>query len=110
MRIAYLAGPANAPEIYRQWSEAERQAYAGTDYMKQFLQLAITPPNWRGGEWPAYSSVTLEQTWAGLGRSRRRSKRPATRCGGTAASRAAPSTARRSSRPSRARRSWSCCG
>jgi glycogen synthase len=40
MRIAYLAGPANAPEIYRQWSGAERQAYAGTDYMKQFLQLA----------------------------------------------------------------------
>ena len=40
MRIAFLSGPANAPEIYRQWSGAERQVYFGTDYMKQFLQLA----------------------------------------------------------------------
>ena len=40
LKIAYLSGPANTREIYREWAGNERQAYFGTDYMKQFLQLA----------------------------------------------------------------------
>jgi glycosyltransferase involved in cell wall biosynthesis len=40
LKIAYLSGPANTREIYREWAGNERQAYVGTDYMKQFLQLA----------------------------------------------------------------------
>ena len=40
MRIAYLAGPADALESHRQWRDSSAQAYCGTDYMKQFFQLA----------------------------------------------------------------------
>lgn len=40
LRIAFLSGPANAPEIFRDWSENRQQVYFGTDYMKQFLQVA----------------------------------------------------------------------
>lgn len=40
LKIAFLSGPANAPEIYREWSEASKQEYFGTDYLKQFLQVA----------------------------------------------------------------------
>jgi glycosyltransferase involved in cell wall biosynthesis len=40
LKIAYLSGPANARQIYREWSGKEHQDYIGTDYMKQFLQLA----------------------------------------------------------------------
>lgn len=39
-KIAFLSGPANAPEIYREWSQAAEQVYFGTDYLKQFLQVA----------------------------------------------------------------------
>lgn len=40
LKIAYLSGPANTREIYREWAGNQRQAYFGTDYMKQYLQLA----------------------------------------------------------------------
>lgn len=40
LKIAFLSGPANAAEIYREWSKAETQVYFGTDYLKQFLQVA----------------------------------------------------------------------
>lgn len=40
LKIAYISGPANARQIYREWSSQEQQAYFGTDYMKQYLQLA----------------------------------------------------------------------
>lgn len=40
LKIAFLSGPANAPEIYREWSDAAEQVYFGTDYLKQFLQVA----------------------------------------------------------------------
>lgn len=40
MRIAYLAGPADALHIFSEWSDGTRQQYFGTDYFKQFLQLA----------------------------------------------------------------------
>ena len=40
LKIAFLSGPANAAEIYREWSKAEAQVYFGTDYLKQFLQVA----------------------------------------------------------------------
>jgi glycogen synthase len=39
-KIAFISGPANAREIYREWSQGAQQAYFGTDYMKQFLQVA----------------------------------------------------------------------
>lgn len=40
LKIAFLSGPANAAEIYREWSKSEAQVYFGTDYLKQFLQVA----------------------------------------------------------------------
>ena len=40
LKIAFLSGPANASEIYREWSQATKQEYFGTDYLKQFLQVA----------------------------------------------------------------------
>lgn len=40
LKIGFLGGPANAREIYREWTEQEGQFYFGTDYMKQFLQAA----------------------------------------------------------------------
>lgn len=40
LKIAFLSGPANAREIHREWTEREGQFYFGTDYMKQFLQVA----------------------------------------------------------------------
>jgi glycogen synthase len=40
LKIAFISGPANVREIYRQWSGQDEQAYFGTDYMKQFLQVA----------------------------------------------------------------------
>src|ERR1700733_4112776 len=40
IRIAYLSGPCDAPAVYREWREHGRQNYFGTDFMKQFLQLA----------------------------------------------------------------------
>ena len=40
IKIAFLSGPANVREIYREWSGKEQQFYFGTDYMKQFLQVA----------------------------------------------------------------------
>lgn len=40
IKIAFLSGPANVREIYREWSGQEQQFYFGTDYMKQFLQVA----------------------------------------------------------------------
>ena len=40
IRIAYLSGPCDAPAVYREWRERKQQNYFGTDFMKQFLQLA----------------------------------------------------------------------
>jgi glycosyltransferase involved in cell wall biosynthesis len=40
LKIAYVSGPANIEIIYREWSEKKRQEYFGTDYMKQFLDVA----------------------------------------------------------------------
>jgi glycogen synthase len=40
IRIAYLSGPCDAPAVYREWREHGQQDYFGTDFMKQFLQLA----------------------------------------------------------------------
>jgi glycogen synthase len=40
LKVAYISGPANLRQIYREWSGHEQQAYFGTDYMKQFLQVA----------------------------------------------------------------------
>lgn len=40
LKVAFLGGPANAREIYREWTECKGQFYFGTDYLKQFLQLA----------------------------------------------------------------------
>src|SRR4051794_7693870 len=40
MRIAYLSGPCDAPAVYREWRQGAQQDYFGTDFMKQFLQLA----------------------------------------------------------------------
>jgi glycosyltransferase involved in cell wall biosynthesis len=40
LKIAFISGPANAPEIYREWAEAAKQVYFGTDYLKQYLQVA----------------------------------------------------------------------
>jgi glycogen synthase len=40
LKIAYLSGPANTRQIYREWLGQKQQDYFGTDYMKQFLQLA----------------------------------------------------------------------
>lgn len=40
LKIAFISGPANLQEIYREWSQQEQQIYFGTDYMKQFLQVA----------------------------------------------------------------------
>jgi glycogen synthase len=40
IKIAYLSGPCDAPKVYREWREREQQNYFGTDFMKQFLQLA----------------------------------------------------------------------
>lgn len=40
MRIAYLAGPADVLQSHRQWRDGGAQSYCGTDYMKQFFQLA----------------------------------------------------------------------
>ena len=40
LRIAFVSGPANITEIYREWREKKRQEYFGTDYMKQFLDVA----------------------------------------------------------------------
>lgn len=40
LKIAFLSGPANATEIFREWSQATKQEYFGTDYLKQFLQVA----------------------------------------------------------------------
>lgn len=40
IKVAFISGPANIAEIYREWSANERQVYFGTDYMKQFLQVA----------------------------------------------------------------------
>lgn len=40
LRIAFVSGPANAPKIWREWSERSDQDYFGTDYLKQYLQLA----------------------------------------------------------------------
>ena len=39
LKIAFISGPANVREIYREWSEQTEQVYFGTDYMKQFLQV-----------------------------------------------------------------------
>jgi glycogen synthase len=35
-----LSGPCDAPAVYREWRERGQQDYFGTDFMKQFLQLA----------------------------------------------------------------------
>src|SRR3954470_8493352 len=40
IRIAYLSGPCNAPAVYHEWREQRQQDYFGTDFMKQFIQLA----------------------------------------------------------------------
>jgi hypothetical protein len=40
IRIAYLSGPCDAPAVYLEWRERRKQNYFGTDFMKQFLQLA----------------------------------------------------------------------
>jgi glycogen synthase len=40
IRLAYLSGPCDGPAVYREWSESGQQDYFGTDFMKQFLQLA----------------------------------------------------------------------
>jgi len=40
IRIAYLSGPCDAPAVYREWREGAQQNYFGTDFMKQFLQVA----------------------------------------------------------------------
>jgi glycosyltransferase involved in cell wall biosynthesis len=40
IRIAYLSGPCDGPAVYREWRERGQQDYFGTDFMKQFLQLA----------------------------------------------------------------------
>lgn len=40
LKIAFISGPANIAEIYRDWSDKRQQVYFGTDYMKQFLQVA----------------------------------------------------------------------
>lgn len=40
LRIAFISGPSNVPVIYQEWSEKKRQDYFGTNYLKQFLQLA----------------------------------------------------------------------
>lgn len=40
LRIAFVSGPANIAVIYREWREGKRQEYFGTDYMKQFLDVA----------------------------------------------------------------------
>ena len=40
IRIAYLSGPCDGPAVYREWCERQKQDYFGTDFMKQFLQLA----------------------------------------------------------------------
>jgi glycogen synthase len=40
IRIAYLSGPCDGPAVYHEWRERRQQNYFGTDFMKQFLQLA----------------------------------------------------------------------
>jgi glycogen synthase len=40
IRIAYLSGPCDGPAVYREWQDGRQQNYFGTDFMKQFLQLA----------------------------------------------------------------------
>ena len=40
LKIAFISGPANAAAIYAEWSKHKQQVYFGTDYLKQFLQLA----------------------------------------------------------------------
>ena len=40
LKIAFISGPANAASIYSEWSKHKQQVYFGTDYLKQFLQVA----------------------------------------------------------------------
>ena len=39
LRIAYLSGPSEAENVFREWSENRVQNYFGTNYMKQFFQV-----------------------------------------------------------------------
>jgi glycosyltransferase involved in cell wall biosynthesis len=38
-RIAYLSGPSEAANVYREWSQSLAQNYFGSNYMKQFFQV-----------------------------------------------------------------------
>src|SRR4029078_1638477 len=38
-RIAYLSGPSDAANVYREWSQGLAQNYFGSNYMKQFFQV-----------------------------------------------------------------------
>ncbi len=40
LRIAFISGPADTNKIFSEWSQERQEQYFGTDYMKQFLQLA----------------------------------------------------------------------
>jgi glycosyltransferase involved in cell wall biosynthesis len=40
IRIAYLSGPCDGPTVYQEWRERQPPNYFGTDFMKQFLQVA----------------------------------------------------------------------
>jgi glycogen synthase len=40
LRIAYIAGPADGPSLFREWSAGGRRNFFGTDYMKEFFRLA----------------------------------------------------------------------
>ena len=39
LRIAYLSGPSEAANVFREWSENRAQNYFGSSYMKQFFQV-----------------------------------------------------------------------
>lgn len=40
IKIAFIGGPADAAKTYAEWSGTAQQDYFGTNYFKQFLQLA----------------------------------------------------------------------
>lgn len=40
LRMAYIAGPANAPALYGEWTAGSQTSFFGTDYMKEYFRLA----------------------------------------------------------------------